>query len=73
MSVLCLDTAVKILQGEPVSRFINFRDEMEETRDFNYEEIEEFYNPSWSDDVVGPVFIPDEQLAELGYLAEPSS
>jgi hypothetical protein len=37
-------------------------------RDFTNEDIDEFYNPEWSDDVFGPVFIPDEQMEELGYL-----
>ena len=70
MSVLCVDTAIKILQGEEVAHYIDFRDHMEETRDFTHEDIDEFYNPKWSDDVFGPVFLPDERMIELGYLTE---
>jgi|SaaInl7_200m_RNA_FD_contig_21_1122467_length_1364_multi_12_in_0_out_0_1 ribose transport system substrate-binding protein len=68
-SVLCVDTAIQILQGEEVSRYIDFRDHMEETRDFTDEDIEEFYNADWSDDVFGPVYLPDEKMEELGYLS----
>lgn len=72
MSVLCVDTAIKILQGEPVARYISFQDEIPETQDFTEAAIEELYNPNWSDDVFGPVFLPDERMIELGYL-QPSS
>jgi ribose transport system substrate-binding protein len=68
MSMLCLDTAVKILKGEPVKRFIDFRDAIPEARDFTDKDIKDFYNPKWTDDVFGPVFIPDDELAKLGYL-----
>jgi ribose transport system substrate-binding protein len=68
MSVLCVDTAVKILRGEPVKRYLDFRDVIKETRDFTNKDIKDFYNPKWSDDVFGPVFIPDTELDKLGYL-----
>jgi ribose transport system substrate-binding protein len=68
MSMLCVDTAVKILKGEPVKRFIDFRDAIPEGRDFTDKDINDFYNPKWTDDVFGPVFIPDEELEKLGYL-----
>jgi ribose transport system substrate-binding protein len=68
MSVLCVDTAIKILQGEEVPRYIDFRDHFDQMRDFTLEDIDEFYNAAWSDDVFGPVFLPDERMQELGYL-----
>ena len=68
MSVLCVDTAIKVLNGEEVPRYIDFRDHFDQMRDFTYKDIDEFYNPKWSDDVFGPVFIPDERMKELGYL-----
>ncbi|RPJ01279.1 MAG: hypothetical protein EHM39_03510 [Chloroflexi bacterium] len=70
MSVLCVDTAIKILQGEEVPRYIDVHEEMEETRDFTSEDIDEMFVPNWSDDVFGPVFLPDERMEELGYLTE---
>ena len=37
-----------------------------------YEDMDEFYNPNWSDDVFGPIFLPDERMIELGYMTESS-
>ncbi len=68
MSVLCVDTAIKILQGEEVPRYIDFRDHFDEMRDFTEKDIDEFYNPRWDDLVFGPVFLSDERMQELGYL-----
>jgi ribose transport system substrate-binding protein len=70
MVILCIDTAIKVLQGESVPRFIDFRDSMEQTQDFTNEDMDEFYNPNWSDDVFGPIFLPDERMVELGYMTE---
>lgn len=68
MSVACVDTAVKILKGEPVKRFIDFRDTIPDMEDFTEKELSKFYNPKWTDDVFGPVFMPEEELAKLGYV-----
>ncbi|MCC7452425.1 MAG: substrate-binding domain-containing protein [Anaerolineae bacterium] len=68
MSVLCVDTAIKVLKGEPVKRFIDFRETIKEADDFTDKDISKYFNPKWSDDVFGPVFLPDEELDKLGYL-----
>jgi ribose transport system substrate-binding protein len=68
MSMTCVDVAVQILKGEPVKRFIDFRETIKEGRDFTDKDIADFYNPKWSDDVFGPVFLPDAELEKLGYL-----
>jgi len=68
MSVLCVDTAIKVLKGEPVKRFIDFRETIKEADDFTDKDIAKYFNPKWTDDVFGPVFLPDEELAKLGYL-----
>ena len=70
MITLCLDAAVQILQGEPISRFIDFIDTMPEARPFTDAEAADYYIPKWSDDVHGPITMPDEKLAELGFLVE---
>ena len=70
MITLCLDAAIQILQGEPTSRFIDFVDTMPEARPFTDAEAEDYYRPRWSDDVHGPITMPDEKLAELGFLVE---
>ena len=73
MVILCIDAALQILRGEPIPRFIDFRDYLERTQDFTNENMDEFFNPNWSDDVFGPIFLPDERMVELGYMTEPSS
>ena len=70
MITICLDAAIQILQGEPISRFIDFVDTMPEARPFTDAEAEDYYRPRWSDDVHGPITMPDEKLDELGFLVE---
>ena len=70
MITLCLDAAVSILQGEPTPRFIDFIDTMPAAKPFTDEVAADYYMPSWSDDVHGPIIMPDEKLAELGFLVE---
>ncbi len=68
MSILCIDTAIKILQGESVPRFIDFRDVMDKTQDVDNANIGDFYNARWSDDVFPPIFLPDSKMIELNYM-----
>ncbi len=68
MVITCIDAALQILRGEPVPRFIDFRDVLENSGDFTNETMDAFYNPNWSDDVFGPIFLPDERMVELGYM-----
>ncbi len=73
MVILCMDAALQILRGDPIPRYIDFRDYLERTQDFSNEDMDQFYNPNWSDDVFGPVFLPDERMIELGYLTTPEA
>lgn len=73
MVILCIDAALQILKGEPTPRFINFVDYLEGAQDFTNTDMDQFYNPNWSDDVFGPIFLPDERMIELGYMTAPSS
>ena len=59
MVILCIDTALKLLNGESVPRFIDFRSAMEKTQDVNTSNIDTFFNPKWSDDVFPPIFLPE--------------
>ena len=68
MSILCIDTAIKILQGESVPRFIDFRDVMDKTQDVDNSNISQFFNAKWSDDVFPPIFLPDAKMIELKYM-----
>jgi ribose transport system substrate-binding protein len=68
MSILCIDTAIKILGGEAVPRFIDFRNVMDKTQDVDNSNMAQFYNPRWSDDVFPPIFLPDSKMIELKYM-----
>lgn len=68
MITLCIDTAIQILQGEPTARFIDFVGRIPNSEPFTDAEGESYFRPEWSDDVHGPITMPDEKLAELGFL-----
>jgi hypothetical protein len=70
MVISCIDAALDILAGEPVPRFIDFKDVLDNAQDFTNESMDTFYNPNWNDDVFGPIFLPDERMIELGYMTE---
>lgn len=64
----CIDTALEILAGNPVQRFIDFRDSIPNSGTFSVADLDAFYNAAWSDDVFGPIFLSDEKMKELGYM-----
>ena len=59
-SMDCLDTAMSILEGEPVldKVYIN-------SPSFTHEDLEEFVRPECSDNLFVPSLLPDEELARL--------
>lgn len=65
---VCIDAAISTLRGEEVPRFIDFKDRMEGTSTLTSDDIDTLYNPNWSDDVFGPVYLTDDQMRELGYM-----
>ncbi|MEZ4870147.1 MAG: substrate-binding domain-containing protein [Caldilineaceae bacterium] len=65
---VCIDAALDTLAGKPVKRFIDFRDVIPNTGTFSNADLDQFYNPAWSDDVFGPIFLSDEKMKELGYM-----
>lgn len=64
----CIDTALEILAGNPVKRFIDFRDSIPNSGTFSVADLDAFYNANWSDDVFGPIFLSEEKMQELGYM-----
>ncbi len=64
----CIDTALEILAGNPVKRFIDFRDSIPNSGTFSTADLDAFYNAAWSDDVFGPIFLSEEKMKELGYM-----
>lgn len=61
-SASCLDTAVDVLNGEPVPSFINV-----EVPLFTHEELDEWYRPNCIDDLWLPTPLSDEELVEEEY------
>ena len=59
-SMDCLDTAMSILEGEPVldKVYIN-------SPSFTHEDIEEYVRPECSDNLFVPALLPDEELRRL--------
>ncbi len=67
MITLCIDAALQILAGEPVPRFIDFVGKIDNSDPFTDVEGADYFREEWSDDVHGPITMPDEKLAELGF------
>ncbi len=67
MITLCIDAALQILAGEPVPRFIDFVGKIENSDPFTDVEGADYFREEWSDDVHGPITMPAEKLAELGF------
>ncbi len=67
MITMCIDAALQILAGEPIARFIDFSGVIPNSEPFTDEQGVEYFREEWSDDVHGPITMPDEKLAELGF------
>ena len=67
MITMCIDAALQILSGEPISRFIDFSGVIPNSEPFTDVEGADYFREEWSDDVHGPITMPDEKLAELGF------
>ena len=59
-SKLCVETALKVLNGESVPRFIEVAEVMEGTQPFGSDEAEQRYEPKFNDDWIGPAVVPDQ-------------
>ena len=59
-SMDCLDTAMSVLEGEPVldKVYIN-------SPSFTHEQIDEYVRPECTDNLFVPALLPDEELARL--------
>jgi ribose transport system substrate-binding protein len=60
-STQCLDTAMSVLEGEPVLDKVYI-----DSPSFTHEQIDEYVRPECSDNLFVPSALPDEQLRELG-------
>lgn len=66
-SKICVETMFKVLDGEPVQKFIDVKDVMEGTEPFGTAELDTFYQPDFNDEFIGPKVVPDEVYVEAGF------
>ncbi len=68
LSKVCLDTAIKVLKGEKVTKYIDGTKQMTGTMEFSDANEKETYKPNLSDQLpLGPTFMTDAQLAAAGF------
>lgn len=66
-SKLCVETMFKVLDGEPVQKFIDVQDLMEGTAPFGRDELDTNYEPDFNDEFIGPKVVPDDVYREAGF------
>src|SRR5216683_2793414 len=67
MSKLCLDTAVEVLQGKPVKKFINVAEAMPGSAAYDQTQIDKYYVPDLNDDFVPPASVPVKAYVDGGF------
>jgi ribose transport system substrate-binding protein len=67
MSKFCLDTAVDVLQGKPVKKFINVAEAMPGSAAYDQTQIDKYYVPELNDDFVPPATVPVAAYTEGGF------
>src|SRR6266851_4508923 len=67
MSKLCLDTAVEVLQGKPVKKFINVAEAMPGSAAYDQTQVDKYYVPDLNDDFVPPASVPVKAYVDGGF------
>jgi ABC-type sugar transport system substrate-binding protein len=67
MSKLCLDTALDVLQGKPVKKFINVAESMAGSAAYDQTQIDQYYVPDLNDDFVPPAAVPVKAYVDGGF------
>jgi ribose transport system substrate-binding protein len=67
MSKFCLDTALDVLQGKPVKKFINVADAMPGSAAYDQTQIEKYYVADLNDDFVPPAAVPVKAYVDGGF------
>jgi ribose transport system substrate-binding protein len=67
MSKFCLDTAVDVLQGKPVKKFINVAEAMPGSAAYDQTQIDKYYVPDLNDDFVPPATVPTKAYSDGGF------
>jgi ABC-type sugar transport system substrate-binding protein len=64
---LCLDYALKVLHGESVPKYNDVIDLWQGVGSIDNSTIDTLHRPECTDEYIGPVFLPDDQLQALGF------
>lgn len=64
---LCVETALKILAGESVPRFIEVADVLEGAAPFGTDEAAAMYNDMFNDDWIGPAVVDDQVYLDADF------
>jgi ribose transport system substrate-binding protein len=67
MSKFCLDTAIDVLQGKPVKKFINVAEAMPGSAPYDQTQIDKYYVPDLNDDFVPPASVPVKAYVDGGF------
>jgi hypothetical protein len=66
MSARCLDQAMKVLNGEPTTQFVNVTAQLPGAGAFTQDDIDKIYQPTLSDDFVPPPTAPVDFYKKAG-------
>ena len=66
-SQLCVDTVLKVLDGESVPKYQDVADVMEGTEPFGNDDAEKWYVDKFNDDFIGPKVTDDAVYVEAGF------
>lgn len=67
MSKYCLQTAIDILQGKPVNKFISLKTLMEGAEPYNQSEVSNWYVPELNDDFIPPTTVDTQYYIDGGF------
>lgn len=67
MSKFCLDTAVDVLQGKPVKKFINVADAMPGSAPYDQTQVDKYYVAELNDDFVPPATVDTQAYVTGGF------
>ena len=67
MSKYCLQTAVDVLQGKPLTKFISLATLMEGAEPYDYTDFEQYYIPELNDDFIPPPTVDIQYYIDGGF------
>jgi ABC-type sugar transport system substrate-binding protein len=66
-SPLCLDTALQVLNGEPVQKFVDIAAVVDGAAIFDESEVQDRYDERYNDEYTYPTLISDEGAIAAGF------